>query len=150
MTTQATSAAMQEVSTIAGNAGQATKEMKDSADEISRISSSLHEEVNQFLLAISVNSEQSRRLYERRPGEGWRVTLVEPGMGRNEATLVDMSRGGAALRCSWTAEPGVDAELHFAGVERPVQARVARCGNGVVDLAFRQGALALREVGRDA
>jgi hypothetical protein len=62
------------------------------------------------------------------------------------ARIVDISRGGAAVRSDWTASAGTEVTLDLPGSSRPVTALTVRSGNGLLIRAFRQEEATLRLV----
>jgi methyl-accepting chemotaxis protein len=99
--------------------------------------------VDQFLHAMASTDERERRLYERMPGRGTMALLRAPGRAELRAAIQDISRGGLALRCSWTDDPGSEIQVVLPNTEAAASARVIRAANGVVGLAFRQDATTL-------
>jgi hypothetical protein len=60
--------------------------------------------------------------------------------------VIDISRGGVALRCDWSAEAGTEVRVELPGVAQPIAARCARAAGGSLALAFHQEEATLRLV----
>jgi methyl-accepting chemotaxis protein len=91
-------------------------------------------------------NDEDRRRYERVPGNGAQATLRPPGGREMQVAIQDMSRGGIAARCDWSATAGTEVQLTLPGTDGAVGARVVWSRNGVLALAFRQDAATLRQV----
>jgi methyl-accepting chemotaxis protein len=61
-------------------------------------------------------------------------------------TIVNVSRGGVALRTDWGAQAGTEVQVELPGAGASVAARVVRNERGSLVLAFRQDAAMLRRV----
>lgn len=144
--TQAASRDMQDVSTISESAVAASASVMQGADDVGTTAGELHTELTQFLEAIAKTSEDDRRRYERIDGNGAEVTLRTSDHREFRGPIVDISRGGVALRIDWWAAAGTEVEVTLPGVDRPVLARTARRRDGVLALAFRQDETVLRLV----
>jgi methyl-accepting chemotaxis protein len=137
---------MQELSTIAEQTDVASAKVLGGADEVRSNADMLRAEVTQFLEAMASADAEERRRYERIVVKGLEATLQTAGRPKARAPVVDISRGGAALRCDWPLDPGVEVDLELPGADGSVTARVVRCDRGVLALAFRQEATMLRRV----
>ena len=62
------------------------------------------------------------------------------------ALIIDIARGGVALRTDWWAAAGAEVQVLLPGTDAPVGARTARTNDGVLALAFRQDEAMLRQV----
>jgi methyl-accepting chemotaxis protein len=138
--------AMQEVSAIAEETDGASSKVLSGASEVGRDAETLRAEVTQFLEAMAHADEEERRRYERIPGEGADAVLRASGRAEQRAAIVDISRGGVAVRCDWTLDVGTEVQMDLAGADAPVIARVVRAAQGVLGLAFRQDEAVLRRV----
>jgi methyl-accepting chemotaxis protein len=138
--------AMQEVSAIAEETDGASSKVLSGASEVGRDAETLRAEVTQFLEAMAHADEEERRRYERIPGGGPDVVLRASGQAEQRAEIVDISRGGVAVRCDWTLDVGTEVKMDLAGADAPVIARVVRAVQGVLGLAFRQDEAVLRRV----
>jgi methyl-accepting chemotaxis protein len=138
--------AMQEVSTIAESTDAASGKVMQGADEVGRDSDVLRGEVNQFLQAMASADEEERRRYERIDGAGAKAMLRAPGAAEAQVDIVDISRGGVALRSGWWADAGTEVQVQLPGVDEPVVARTVRTERGLLGVAFRQDAAMLRRV----
>lgn len=105
--------------------------------------------MDDFLVRMSHHDEAERRRYQRIPGRGHHAVLLAPGRDRADATISDISRGGAALKASLAAEPGSDVEVELPGANAPVAARIVRSANSVVAIAFHQDQASLALLDRD-
>jgi methyl-accepting chemotaxis protein len=145
--TQDATRAMQEVSHVAEASDAASRTVLTGADEVSINAATLRGEVDQFLRAMASTNDEDRRLYERIAGQGAVARLRVSGQDVR-ATIVDISRGGLALRCDWKGEPGSEIQIVLPGTDAAVTARMVRAANGVAGLAFRQDAETLAQVDR--
>ena len=68
------------------------------------------------------------------------------GVSEQRAPIVDISRGGLALRCGWAGETGAQVQVVLPGTDAAATARVVRVVNGVLGLAFRQETATLKLV----
>jgi hypothetical protein len=84
-------------------------------------------------------STDDRRRFERVPGFGAPARLLV-GAEAHAAGLIDVSVGGAALRCQAAVAPGVEVAVELPGAAQPLAARVARCDKDRVAVAFLQDA----------
>jgi hypothetical protein len=107
------------------------------AGEVGATADTLRVEVTDFLTAMSSGNEAERRLYERVPGGTARATLHIGGTLVAEASIGDISRGGMVVRHDSKIAVGADLEISLPGGVS-VKARIVRCGNGEVAVAFRQ------------
>ncbi len=103
--------AMEDVSVVAGSADTAAATVMTAAAQIGSTSQTLRQEVDDFLVQMSHRDEAERRGYQRIPGRGHRAVLLAPGRDRANATISDISRGGAAL----TAELAGRTRVRRAG-----------------------------------
>ena len=60
--------------------------------------------------------------------------------------MIDMSRGGMAIRSDWKLDAGTEIQAELPGAGSPVTARAVRWQDGVLALAFRQDEATLRLV----
>ena len=142
-----TARAMRHVAGVADTAGAVSRQVLDAADAIGRESEKLRTEVTEFLSAVT-DDIQERRRYERVSGRGAAVSLHVPGSDPIQATLKDLSRGGALLRCDLTLPAGGEVDLQLPNAGGAVNARVVRAGGGDLALVFRQDAVDLERVDR--
>ena len=136
--------AMQEVSSISENTDAASRKVLSGADEVNRNADTLRGEVTEFLQAMASTSDEDRRRYERIAGHGAEAVLRARGGSQVRGVIVDISRGGGAVRCDWQAEVGAEVEVEMPDADRAVYARCVRSGGGQVGLAFRQDEMMLR------
>jgi methyl-accepting chemotaxis protein len=115
------------------------------ATDVSRVAVDLRGEVDNFLRAMLVG-ETERRQFERIPGRNMAVQLRPAGSEQViHATLVDMARGGAAVKADATLPVGFEATLAIGGTA-PLSARVARCEKGILAFAFRQDPASIERI----
>jgi methyl-accepting chemotaxis protein len=138
--TEGVTRSMAELSGVADEAGIVSRTLLGSADDVRTQTSTLREEVDQFLRATR-NAGDNRRKYERLPAAGLRCVLrfTHNGEKRSETlTAIDLSRGGIGLDSTLPLPAGLDVVLDLPGIDRPLPARVARTEAGRLGLAFRQ------------
>jgi hypothetical protein len=99
-----------------------------------------------FLAAMAKTDEDNRRRYERIDGNGSRATLRVRGGEDAQVAIVNISRGGVALRTDWFAPAGTEVQLGLPGASGAVVARTVRSQGGMLALAFRQDESVLRQV----
>ena len=99
-----------------------------------------------FLEAMAKTDEDDRRRYERIDGNGSSATLRVARGGDAQVDIVNISRGGVALRTNWFAPAGTEVQLQLPGASGLVVARTVRSEKGVLALAFRQDETVLRQV----
>ena len=128
--------AMQEVSTIAGQTDQASAQVLSGAGDVGRDADTLRAQVTKFLEAMASANEEDRRQSERIPGDGALAVVSLPAGGQERAPIMDISRGGIALRLPWQADAGTQVSLKLPGADGPVTARVVHSHDGVVGLVF--------------
>jgi len=85
-------------------------------------------------------AEPARRRFERQPGYRIESSLDAAGLPPTKASLIDISRGGAAFACQWAAQPGLHVIISFAGKRRRLRARVVRNNNDALAVSFLQDA----------
>jgi methyl-accepting chemotaxis protein len=137
---------MRDVSAVSGSAEVASQNVARNADEVSGVADVLRSEMTQFLTAIAKTGDDDRRRYERIDGGGTEAALRAPGHPELRATIVDISRGGVALRTNWSAAAGAEVQIVLPGVGAFVVARVVRTAGGQLSVAFRQDETMLRHV----
>ncbi len=136
-TSERTSADMMDVAAIADGTGEMSQSVLAASGDIAEVAATLRDEVDQFLKTMS-RDEGYRRRYERLPGNAAQATLVTRDGRRAEASVQDISRGGAALRCSFECGAGDPIELMLPGTPDRIGARVVRNGAGTLAIAFQQ------------
>ena len=137
---------MRELSAIAEQTDVASAKVLGGADEVRSDADTLRAEVTQFLDAMAHADADERRLYERIVVQDVEATLQTAGLPETRGSVVDISRGGAALRCNWALDAGVEVHLGLPGADGRITARVVRCERGVMAVAFRQEVSMLRRV----
>ena len=140
--------AMENVSGMSAVADQASQGVMTGADAVKQTSESLRNEVTYFLASVALAGEEDRRRYERIQGRDHRATLMQAGQPDQVATIQDISRGGVALASGLVRAAGTEMRIGLPGGTAPVWARVVRCGDGLVALAFRQDDAALPIIDR--
>ncbi|MFC0410757.1 methyl-accepting chemotaxis protein [Roseomonas elaeocarpi] len=138
-TTDRATGAMRDVSLMAERSGSTSQMVLGTAGEVADVSRTLQEEVDHFLDAMrrSQNAKDRRR-YERIPGSGHVAGLRCARRGTVQASIIDVSLGGVALRCAWPCEQGDEILVGLPGDGAPVSARVVGARDGVLAVAFRQ------------
>ncbi len=110
-----------------------------SATTLSTVAATLGGEVDQFLMAMR-GTQGDRQVYERLPGHGFAVRLEAGGVMSN-ATVVDISLGGVALRIAGTTlKSGTEVAVLVPDTTVSLQGRVGRRDGETVSIAFRQNA----------
>ena len=144
--TQDASRAMQDVSAVSQNSEAASQTVLQSADELGKTADMLRSELTMFLQAVAKTDEEDRRRYERIDGGGATAVLRVPGRDAMPVPIVDISRGGIALRTDWWSAAGTEVQVELSGAREAVIARTVRNQNGLLALAFRQDEALLRRV----
>ena len=98
-------ATMQSVLSIAGESEKAAEFVRSAAEDVGKTSHVLQQEVTDFLTSVSSLDDNDRRKYERISGNGAEAELGMANRGRVRAAIVDISRGGVALRLDASAPP---------------------------------------------
>ena len=138
-TSERTASAMVEMAAIADGTGDMSRTVLAAADDIAKVADMLRIEVGQFLRTMAEDKSDQRR-YERQTVKNVRATLVA-GQGRQVDGIVDnISRGGVALRCGFTAEAGCQVKLRLPEAGALVDGRVVRHSDGMLAIAFNQDA----------
>jgi len=138
VSTNATTAAMDDVCTFVASADAASQTVTTVAEEIGATSSSLRQELDNFLNALADPNDQQRRRYERVAGNGAKATLVGQPEAGGALPIHDISRGGVSLGCDWQAPAGQEVAIRLLPRMEPVKARVVRTSAGQISLAFLQ------------
>ena len=102
---------------------------------VGRVATTLHDEAQQFFKVIG-ETDQSRRRFDRVPGHGAIAILAAPGVESVEARLDNISRGGASLRARFIGQTGDEVSVLLPQTRQPVAARIIRCGEDTVAVAF--------------
>jgi methyl-accepting chemotaxis protein len=139
---------MQSVLSIAGESEKAAEFVRSAAEDVGSTSQVLQKEVTDFLNSVSSLDDNDRRKYERIPGNGADAELVLADQGRVRAPIVDISRGGVALRLDASEPAGKDVEVWLPYTDTKVNGRVVRCDKGMMALCFRQDAQTLAVLDR--
>jgi hypothetical protein len=140
--------AMQDVIGLSDTAGASSQLVLNVSAHLGNSASVLAEEIRQFLTAMAHDDEQSRRRYERIGGRGMSACLHVPGAPPQRCEIIDISRGGVALRCQAAFAAGSAVEVELPGLDARVAARPVRTANELLALAFRQHDAVLRNVDR--
>ncbi len=156
----ATGGAMQSIaglSAVADETGAASNAVLEAADAVRMQAGTLRDEVDHFLTAARSGSED-RRAYERLPGNGTAAMLTattgafgnqrDPAAAQIRAEIVDISRGGVALKAHLKIDVGTEVSCVLPGLNRPVTARVVRTAGDLLMLAFRQDPATLADLDR--
>ncbi len=140
------SRAVHEVSAISESTDAASGMVLAGADDVGRNAEKMRGEVTQFLRAMTSNDDAERRRYERLPGGGMQAAIRTRGHPEQDVAVVDISRGGVAVRCDWRLEAGTEVEVALPGATQLVDARVVRAEAGLLGLAFSQDEAMVREI----
>ena len=143
---QAATQAMQDVSSVSEFTEAASGSVLHRADELGKTADVLRSELTLFLQAMAKTDEADRRRYERIDAGGATTVLHAPGAEAMRVTILNISRGGVALRTDWSAQAGTEVRLDLPGLGEPAFARVAYRRDGLLALAFRQDEAMLRQV----
>ena len=143
---QAATQAMQDVSAVSEFTEAASGSVLHRADELGKTADVLRSELTLFLQAMAKTDEEDRRRYERIDAGGATTVLHLAGRDAMRVTILNISRGGVALRTDWSAQAGTEVRLELPGLPEPVFARVASRRDGMLALAFRQDETMLRRV----
>ena len=138
--------AMQEVSSIAEQTDRASGQVLGGASDVGRNADTMRAEVVNFLESMEHATDEERRRYERIDGTGFTAKLRRAGQEEANVKIVDISRGGVALRHDLRIAAGSEVQVSLAGITAPVAARVVRSENGLLALSFRQDEQTLRNV----
>jgi c-di-GMP-binding flagellar brake protein YcgR len=97
--------------------------------------------MDDFLRALAEPTPEQRRQYERTPGNGaaarLRTETGETSTAPVTAAVIDLSRGGIALRCTVTLPAGTRVSIEING-QAAISARVVRAAPELLALAFVQ------------
>jgi methyl-accepting chemotaxis protein len=137
ITTNASVETMQEVLTIAEETDTVSRSVLNAADEVALTSATLRAEVDDFLSAMRRSQGDDRRAFERVPGAGASAAVSIDGLADMQAEIIDLSRGGIALRCAREVAAGTAVKTGLPG-GGTVTGRVVRSDKGVLTVAFRQ------------
>ncbi|MFL6116764.1 MAG: methyl-accepting chemotaxis protein [Catenulispora sp.] len=138
--------AVQSVRVIASQTDAAGSSVLATADEVGRVADTLRIEVTDFLEAMC-RHDSDRRAYERLPGSGAKATVRLRGAAPIEAVVRDVSRGGVALLCTLSAQPGAEVGLELPPGSK-VSGRVVRHSDGCLVVAFHQSMQNLAAIDR--
>ncbi len=141
-TTDLTVDAMGQAVDAAEGAQSISGEVRDVATEVGRESDTLSKEVEHFLRAMRDTTGEARH-YRRVPGQNAPLTLMLPQGRRIAARLIDISRGGLALRVNATRDTeylasGSAVLAELPGGAQPAPLRVVRIDGDIIALVARQ------------
>ena len=129
--------AMELVLTIAERTHAISQSVLSTAGEVGQTSDTLRAEVTDFLAAMTKGDTESRRAYERIPGNGATVSLHIPGQGEVRSVIRDISLGGISLTCSHLLSSGSVVAMNLPTGEI-VSGRAIRSEPGVLGISFKQ------------
>jgi methyl-accepting chemotaxis protein len=129
--------AMGVLSDVAERSGAAGRAVLSAAEGVHGQAGTLRDEVDQFLSAVRGTSEE-RRLYERIAAGGLSAEVTHAGGAAAAVPVIDVSRGGGALRLATALAVGTAVRIRFSPHGEEIEGRVARAGDGVVGVVFRQ------------
>lgn len=137
---------LQLVSRVAESTSGLSRDVLAAAGDVSTVSTTLHQEVDDFLTAMR-NDTGDRRRYERVVCGGESVAIGMADGAIRRAKLQDISQSGAAIDVAdVTAKPGDPVTLRLHPDSAPVEARVARLLRGGLAVVFRQDAATAQAV----
>ncbi len=142
--TRVVTGAMEELTSIARNSGADSRAVLGAAEGLVAQAATLRREVDGFLAAIRSDSGERRR-FERLPARGSRVALRLPGLAEQSVELVDVSAGGAAMRCGAVLPAGTEVSVTLTPGQQPEPARIVRAEGGVTAVVFRSAPSAAAE-----
>ncbi len=127
--------AMGDVFGVAAESSTACHTVQESAAGVEKQAATLRREVESFLNNLR-GDVQDRRQFERRQVSGHSAELEVAGQVTKLA-LLNISEGGAALRCNLNLASGSAVRLTLPGAPA-ISARVVRCEGGTLGLVFSQ------------
>jgi methyl-accepting chemotaxis protein len=139
--------AMTEVVEAADETDRVSRTVLDGATSIGHEATSIHGEIDQFLVAVHDDTGDRRR-HERVAGNGAEVLVRIAGQPDRSAVLHDLSEGGANVNGAWQAQVGQEVELDLPNGGGGVAGRVVRCDAEGLALAFRQDRTTVESVVR--
>jgi methyl-accepting chemotaxis protein len=145
-TTQ-TARSMQHVVDVAEQSGRTSSDVLSGAANISRDADQLRDEIERFVQTIRSQAGERRR-DQRLAGGSIHVTLHAPGGQDTTTTLLDLSRGGAALTCKRTLPVGIAIELDLPNAGGPVTAHVIRSDGEEAAVVFANDPTTLSRIDR--
>jgi methyl-accepting chemotaxis protein len=128
---------MDEVCAIIETSDATSRSVSSSAADVGTTSATLHAEMDHFLRALAEPTPEQRRQYERVPGNGATARLRTETGETSTAPVIDLSRGGIALRCTVTLLAGAPVSIEING-QAALSARVVRAASELLALAFVQ------------
>jgi len=149
-TTDSTTGAMTRLSGVADETGRASQDVLAAAGEVRGQTSTLRDEVDQFLNAMRAVAD-ARRQFERISIDGVKAWLHWGGTGGAHQELMpitDISRGGCMMAGTVAIEPGTAIFIEYPGETERLAGRIARVEDGVTAITFRQDAETLRHLDR--
>ncbi|NGM23306.1 HAMP domain-containing protein [Roseomonas stagni] len=151
--TNDTTRQMGEVSALAADAIAAGSRVRDASEAMFEVSATLRTEVDDFLAGMRSADGADRRQWERIEGHGARARITLPGEASGvEASVIDISRGGARLASTGlagaglAAAPGTEVEITLPGGSAAIPARIVRIEDGAVAVIFGQSAASLARI----
>ncbi len=146
--TQTATTAMLGASASAEKSGTTSRSVLTNAKEVTRISDTLRTDVDHFVVAMQTSDKSGeRRKYERIKGDA-SAQLRHVALGTTSARVINMSLGGAALRCDWLCDAGSEIIVGLPDAGADVPGRVVDHKEGVLRVAFRQDPKTLDTVER--
>jgi methyl-accepting chemotaxis protein len=139
--------AMEHVVEVADRAGEASRNILTEAGEIGSESEKLRLQVEAFLQAVQTDSGERRR-FERIAGLSLSATLTVAGAAPVKAAVLNLSRGGIALRHRALVQAGQDVQVDLPNAGGLVAGRVIRVTDGVVAIAFSDSPTILARIDR--
>ena len=147
LTTSTTTEAMRHVLSIVEGTDATSQAALKASEEVGGTAEMLRSEVSDFLTAMSGGEDGERRLYERIPAGDIAVRLRIAGRAAVVAKIVDISRGGVAVRHDCDDQIGTTIEVTLPD-GAPVNGRIARREKGLLGLVFAQNRASLALIDR--
>jgi methyl-accepting chemotaxis protein len=128
--------AMTQVVVVADQAGSASERVITGAAEIGQEVERLRSEVDRFLAAVQ-NDSGERRRFERIGTGSVGVMIRLSGQAPTQATIEDLSQGGAALLCDQSAAVGSEISIDLPESSGTVSGKLVRVQGGLLKIEFR-------------
>jgi len=131
--------AMDDVTAAADQADRAGQMVLETAADVANVSTTLRQEVDQFLAAMH-ETKGDRRRWVRAPAGNHSVTLFLRGQPARPGRLTDISRGGAGVACDLDLPSGTEIAIEVHGLDVRLDGRVTRKEGRNLGVCFNHGA----------
>jgi methyl-accepting chemotaxis protein len=139
----ASAAAAQEVSVKMANVGRDAGSVDDRAAEvrsaIGNVAASLSSLRSTLVKVVRTTTTEANRRQWPRFQANRAVKMTSPGIGRLDATLVDISEGGAWIRAQHSFEIGANGTMHIDGFAHDLPFTVRAREQGALHVEFDLG-----------